>query len=196
MPMLNGQSAQEHEELLFQNVSERRLTLEEVFQRIAAFMEKDPKACYRFIVGTDCQAHSRSTTFVTGIVIHRLGNGAWACYRKITVPQRVFSIRQKLSMETAMSQEIISAFGMVHLQLLEDIVLPYVYQGSSFRAYVDIDAGNDEQVNKTAPFVLEMVRRVEAMGLTARIKPDAVVASSYANRFTKARIRAAWTNGS
>lgn len=185
--MLTEQRTPEQEELLFQNVSERRMTLEDVFGWIAGFMEKEPKGCYRFIVGTDCQAHSRTTTFVSGIVIHRLGNGAWACFRKITVPRRVFSIRQKLSMETAMSQEIISAFGRERLHLLEDIVLPYVYQGSSFRAFVDIDAGSDEQVNETAPFVMEMVQRVEAMGLTARIKPDAVIASSYANRYTKSR---------
>jgi uncharacterized protein len=188
MPMFTEQNSQAYDNLLFQNVSENRLTLDDVFRRITAFMEKDPKRGYRFIVGTDCQGHSRTTTFVTGIVIHRVGNGAWACFRKVTVPQRFYSIRQKLSMETAMSLEIISAFGSEKLKHLEDIVLPYVYQGSSFRAYVDIDAGSDELVNKTAPFVLEMVRLVEAMGLSARIKPDAVIASGYANRYTKSHI--------
>lgn len=176
-------------ELVFQNVSERRLTIDDVFQRIAAFMQKDPKGVYRFIVGTDCQAYSRSTTFVTGIVIHRLGNGAWACYRKTAVPMRLYSIGQKLSMETSMSQEAVAAFGTERLGRLEDIILPHVYQGASFQAYVDIDAGTDESVNKTAPYVMEMVRRVESMGVLARVKPEAVIASSYANRYTKSRVR-------
>lgn len=176
-------------ELLFQNLSERRLTIDDVFQRISSFMHQEPKGIYRFIVGTDCQAYSRTTTFVTGIVIHRLGNGAWACYRKTTVPLRIYSIGQKLSTETSLSQEVVAAFGAERLRLLEDIVLPHVYQGASFQAYVDIDAGTDENVNKTAPFVMEMVRRVESMGLVARIKPDAIIASGYANRYTKSRVR-------
>lgn len=193
--MTTDQNGLDSGELLFQNVSERRLTLTEVYQRMSAFMKKEPKGNYRFIVGTDCQAHSRSTTFVTGMVIHRFGNGAWACYRKVTVPHRVFSIGQKLSMETTMSQGVIEAFGKHNLQRLEDIVMPHLYQGASFQAYVDIDAGSDEQTNKTAPFVMEMVRRVESMGLIARIKPEAVIASSYANRFTKSRLRTLYTNG-
>lgn len=172
-------------ELLFANRSERRLTMDDVFQRITTFMQKEPRGTYRFIVGTDCQVHSRSTTFVTGIVIHRLGYGAWACHRKSVVPLRIYSIGQKLSMETSLSQEVVAEFGTRRLQQLEDIVLPYLYQGASFQSYVDIDAGIDELRNKTAPFVSEMVKRVEAMGLHARIKPEAVIASSYANRFTK-----------
>lgn len=183
--MTVGQQLWDQEELVFQNVSERGMSVQDVFERVAAFIRKEPAGTYRFIVGTDCQAHSKSTTFVTGIVIHRQGRGAWACYRKCTVPRRMYSIRQKLSMETSISEEIITAFGMDRVRQLEDLVLPYVYQGASFQTYVDIDAGEDKEVNKTAPFVREMVQRVEAMGLIARIKPDAVIASAYANRFTK-----------
>ncbi|WP_438445820.1 ribonuclease H-like YkuK family protein [Gorillibacterium sp. sgz5001074] len=180
-----GPFMERQEEVVFQNISERRLTLEDVFLRVRSFMQREPKGSYRFIVGTDCQAHASSTTFVTGMVIHRLGNGAWACYRKLVLPRRVYSIRQKLTMETTISEEIITAFGMERVRQLEDIVLPHVYQGASFGTFVDIDAGSDEMVNRTAPFVMEMVRRVEAMGVTARIKPEAVIASAYANRYTK-----------
>lgn len=193
--MSSGNNLPNQEDYVFQNISERRLSLEDVFQRVAAFMQRDPKAVYRFIVGTDCQAHSGSTTFVTGIVVHRLGNGAWACYRKISFPRRLHSIRQKLTMETSMSEEIISAFGTERFLLLEDIVLPHLYQGASFGTFVDIDAGSDELINRTAPFVMEMVRRVEAMGVTARIKPEAVIASAYANRFTKSEANPRRKNG-
>jgi uncharacterized protein len=187
--MTSEQADLSRTELLFQNVSERGMTIEDVYQRIAAFMRREPKGDYRFIVGTDCQAFSRVTTFVTGVVIHRFGNGAWACYRRTTVPLKIYSIGQKLSTETSLSQEVIAAFGLERLQLMEDIVLPHIYQGASFQAYVDIDAGTDESVNKTAPFVMDLVRRVESMGVRARVKPEAVVASSYANRFTKSRVR-------
>lgn len=172
-------------EPLFQNVSESRLRAEDVFERMLRFMKQDPKSAYHFIIGTDCQAHSKSTTFVTGIILHRLGKGAWACYRKRTVPFRVESIRQKLSMETAMSEELAWMFGEDKRKAMENVVMPYLYKGASFRAFIDIDAGTDEKVSRTAPYVAEMVSRVEATGMTARVKPEAVAASSYANRHTK-----------
>ncbi|PDO09859.1 MAG: hypothetical protein BLM47_10170 [Candidatus Reconcilbacillus cellulovorans] len=170
---------------VFQNLSERNMTLDDVFGRIAAFMRQRPQAVYRLIIGTDCQVHAHLTTFVTGIVIQRVGNGAWACYRKVTLPYRFSSIGQKLSYETSLSEQIAVAFRERYLKQLEDIVLPYVYQGASFEVVIDIDAGCDEHIHKTAPFVMDMVQRVEALGMTARVKPDAVVASGYANRFTK-----------
>lgn len=48
--------------------------------------------------------------------------------------------------------------------------------------HLDIGAGAR---NKTRQFVKEMVARIESMGLEPKIKPDAFVASSYANRYTK-----------
>jgi predicted RNase H-related nuclease YkuK (DUF458 family) len=68
---------------------------------------------------------------------------------------------------------------------MEDIVLPFVYQGASVEMFIHIDAGKDKLKNKTAMFVEEMVRRVESMGMVPVIKPDSYVASSYANRFSK-----------
>ena len=48
--------------------------------------------------------------------------------------------------------------------------------------HIDIGA---EKKNKTSEFVNEMVTRMEAMGVEPKIKPNAFVASSYANRYTK-----------
>lgn len=169
----------------FQNITERNMSIEDVFRKVGKFMSQKPQAEYRLIIGTDCQAYARATTFVTGIVIQRVGNGAWACYRKLSVPRTFRSVGQKLSFETLLSEQVAELVGQRYKTGLEDIVLPYVYQGASFRLYVDIDAGFDAEVNKTAPFVSEMVQRVEALGFTARVKPDAVIASGYANRYTK-----------
>ncbi|PYI53616.1 ribonuclease H-like YkuK family protein [Paenibacillus flagellatus] len=169
----------------FQNACGKRLTLEDVFRHVASFMVQRPQAEYRFMIGTDCQAHARATTFVTGLVIQRVGDGAWACYRKLTVPRRLHSIRQKLSVETLLSEDIARLWKDRYDGRLEHIVRPYARQGAAFARYVDIDAGDDLEANGTAPFVAEMVGRVEALGFAARIKPDAVVASAYANRHTK-----------
>lgn len=183
--MTNGWRYDGNSDIVFQNLSERNMSVEDVFAKIGKFMKLRPQAEYRLIIGTDCQVHARSTTFVTGVVIQRVGNGAWACYRKLSLPRRFSSIGQKLSFETSLSEQIAVELRERYRSTLEDIVQPYVYQGASFEMFVDIDAGSDAIVNKTAPFVAEMVRRVEALGFTARIKPEAVIASSYANRYTK-----------
>lgn len=39
--------------------------------------------------------------------------------------------------------------------------------------------------NKTRKFVKEMMTRMESIGVEPKIKPNALVASSYANRYTK-----------
>jgi predicted RNase H-related nuclease YkuK (DUF458 family) len=177
------------DDICFQNLTESSLTIHQVLERIMGYMSEDPKGVYHFIIGTDSQVHRGHTKFVTGIVIHRLGGGAWACYRQIAVPRQLTSIREKLTLETSFSQRIACFFDAVVFTQLEEIVLPYSYQGATLEAYIDIDAGTEPNVNRTALYVQEMIDRVEAMGLYApRVKPDAFAASTYANRYTKIRI--------
>lgn len=148
-------------------------------------MRLEPAATYKFIIGTDCQVHSGHTKFITGVVIQRLGKGAWACYRQVIVHRALHSIKEKLSMETALSEEIATYFDEAKREDMENIVLPHLYQGASFDMYIHIDAGDDENKNRTAKYVQEMVTRVESVGMVPVIKPDCYVASAYANRFSK-----------
>ncbi|MFC5471442.1 ribonuclease H-like YkuK family protein [Cohnella suwonensis] len=176
-------------ETLFRNLSENNLNIDDVFERVRSFMEKDPRAAYQLIVGTDAQVHAGHTKFVTSIVIYRPGRGAWFCYRQVIVPREIRSLQEKLNLETTLSQEVAALIDGPRRESLEDILLPYVYQGAELLVYVDIDAGTDAKRNKTSAFVADMVGRVEAMGLTARVKPEAIGASAVANRFTKSPYR-------
>jgi predicted RNase H-related nuclease YkuK (DUF458 family) len=177
------------DELSFQNVTESNLSLELVLRRILRFITQDPKCTYHFVIGTDSQVHRGYTKFVTGIVIYRLGKGAWACYRQIAVPRELISIKEKLTLETSFSQRVAGFFDVNAVTQMEEPLLPYVYQGAMLETYIDIDAGTEPVINKTALYVQEMVDRVEAMGMYApRVKPDAYAASSYANKYTKSRM--------
>lgn len=177
------------DKLCFQNLTERNLCLNQVLERVIKFINQDPKCVFHFIIGTDSQVHRGHTKFVTGIVIHRLGRGAWACYRQVAVPRQLTSIREKLTLETSFSQRIASYFNAMVVTQMEELLLPHLYQGAMLEMYIDIDAGTEPFVNKTALYVQEMVDRVEAMDLYApRVKPEAFVASSYANRYTKIRM--------
>lgn len=171
--------------LEFRNTTESGLDLDTVHERILHFMRLDPASNYKFIIGTDCQVHPGHTKFITGVVIQRLGKGAWACYRQVIVPRALHSIKEKLSMETSLSEEIATYFHEAKRQEMENIILPQLYQGSSFDMYIHIDAGDDVNKNRTAKFVQEMVRRVESVGMVPVIKPDCYVASAYANRYSK-----------
>ncbi|GIQ64578.1 hypothetical protein PACILC2_31460 [Paenibacillus cisolokensis] len=170
----------------FQNLSESGMTVTDVQERIIRFIERDPKASYQFAIGTDSQVHRSHTKFATGVVIHRLGKGAWACYRQTVIPRELTSIREKLTLETTFSQQVAQWFDEDFIRRMEEALLPYVYQGAMLQTYIDIDAGTEPIVNKTSLYVQEMINRVESTGLyVPRVKPDSYVASAYANRYTK-----------
>jgi predicted RNase H-related nuclease YkuK (DUF458 family) len=68
-------------------------------------MEKDPKAHYEILIGTDSSSGPQDVDFVSAIVIHKLGKGGryfWTRTRKKQVP----SLRQKIWREAWMSFEL------------------------------------------------------------------------------------------
>lgn len=172
------------EEPRFQNLQEKNMSFDKVFQRILQFMQKNPRGNFQLMIGTDSQVHAKQTTFITGIVIQNKGKGVWACIRKVIVPKKILRLHEKISYETTLTEEVVSLFTEERKNQLIDVVLPFVYQGATFtmEGHIDIGAGSR---NKTKEFVNEMVTRIESIGIEPKIKPNSFVASSYANRYTK-----------
>lgn len=168
----------------FQNIKEKKMSFEQVFKRIKAFINQEPRGNYRLMFGTDSQVHPSYTLFITGIVIQREGKGAWACIRKVIVPRKMTNLHERISYETSLTEEIVSLFDENRKNELIELVLPYIYQGATFTIEGHIDIGSGKR-NKTRMFVREMVSRVESMGIEPKIKPNAFVASAYANKYTK-----------
>jgi uncharacterized protein len=171
-------------QMSFQNLQEKNLSFDQVFERIMKFMKLNPSGNFRLMIGTDSQVHKRNTVFITGIVIQNQGKGVWACIRKIIIPRKMTHLHERISLELSLTEEIVSLFTEDRKNQLIDIILPYLYQGSTFsmEGHIDIGTGNR---NKTREFVKEMVTRMESMGVEPKLKPNAFVASSYANRYTK-----------
>lgn len=178
---MNKSQANHH---TFQNLQENGMMFEQVFSRIVKFMELDPGGNFRLMVGTDSQVHKSQTTFITGIVIQNKGKGVWACIRKVNVPRKMTHLHERISLELSLTEDIVSMFTEERKNALINIILPHLYQGSTFtmEGHIDIGAGKR---NKTREFVKEMVTRIESMGVEPKIKPNAFVASCYANRYTK-----------
>ncbi|WLD91670.1 ribonuclease H-like YkuK family protein [Alkalihalobacillus sp. AL-G] len=170
--------------MFFRNLTYTHLTFNEVIDHIKTFMNKEPLGNYRLMIGTDSHVYSLETVFITGIVIQRMGRGAWACFRKMKYPLPIENLHQKISLETALTEQVASLFDESIKTDLINIVLPHVYKGASFTVEGHLDIGKEKR-NKTREFVAEMVARIEAHGIEAKIKPDSIAASSYANRYTK-----------
>lgn len=168
----------------FQNLTYKNMDFKQVFSHIVAFMNNEPKGEYKLMLGTDSQVHPRHTLFITGIVIQRVGKGAWACFRKEIVNRQMTTLHERISYETSLTEQVAALFTEQHKHQLIDIVLPHIYKGATFTIEGHIDIGSGDR-NRTRVYVNEMVARIESLGMEPKIKPDSIVASSYANRYTK-----------
>ncbi|WP_078554152.1 ribonuclease H-like YkuK family protein [Bacillus alkalicellulosilyticus] len=168
----------------FHNISEKNMTFLDVFSHIHSFMNSKPNGHYRLMIGTDSQVYSRHTRFITGIVIRREGNGAWACLRKVDIPERIEDLHKKISIETELTEHVAQLFTPHYKKELISIILPHIKDGCSFSFEGHIDIGLGEK-NKTKIYVEEMMDRLQALGMKPLVKPESFVAFSYANRHTK-----------
>ncbi|WP_406677440.1 ribonuclease H-like YkuK family protein [Neomoorella carbonis] len=147
-----------------------RLTAEEMFADMMQFIEANPEAQYKIIIGTDSQARVR-TCFVTAVIVHQVGRGARYYYRK-RYQRKITSLRQKIFYETALSLEAatfiaqkLSASGHADLNL---------------EIHLDIGPNGD-----TRDLIREIVGMVVGSGFAARIKPYSCGASKVADKYTK-----------
>lgn len=168
----------------FQNLTHKEMDFDQVFSHILTFMKTEPIGNYRLMLGTDSQVHQNHTIFITGIVIQRVGKGAWACFRKELVQRQMSVLHERISYETSLTERVASLFTEDRKNKLIDVVLPHIYKGATFTIEGHIDIGSGER-NRTRVYVNEMMARIESLGMEPKIKPDSIVASSYANRYTK-----------
>lgn len=168
----------------FQNLQERNMSFEDIFERIIRFMKLNPDGNFKLMVGTDSQVHETTTTFITGIVIQNVGKGVWACIGSHSVSRAMKHLHERISFETSLTEEVVSLFTEKRKKEMIGIILPFLYQGATFQLEGHLDIGAGKR-NKTRQFVEEMVSRIGLTGFEPKIKPEAFVASTYANRFTK-----------
>lgn len=166
----------------FYNLTEGNMDLFTVISRIKNFIKKDTCCQYVLSIGTDSQTHQTETRFITAIHLHRVGKGAWGCLKNYTVERRITSVREKISMETALSQEVAYAISSNYLMDIADLLIPFVDEGADLKVEIHLDIGKR---GVTKDLIQEMTGRITSMGLEAKIKPESYAAFVYANRYTK-----------
>lgn len=156
--------------MYFISPSKGRMDFDEMMNDIINYIKGIPTSSYKIIIGSDSQV-KRETSFVTAMIVHRLGKGARYYYRKKT-HRKIKSLRQKIFYETALSLEL---GGMVNKY----------FSNSGFdelNVEIHIDVGNH---GETKSLIREVVGMVTGSGFQAKIKPDAYGASSVADKHTK-----------
>lgn len=147
------------------------LTVEQVLQRISAFMKEDKNSSYKVVIGSDSQKiKGHGYDFVNALVIHRIGRGGIYFYKRDLVDRKM-SLKERMYEEAILSLK--SAEDM--LLLLKDIGI------MKYNIEIHVDIG---QNGETREVINELVGMVRGSGYEVKIKPDSFAASKVADRHT------------
>jgi predicted RNase H-related nuclease YkuK (DUF458 family) len=147
--------------------SGQTVTLKEAVKRIKDYLIDVED--YNIIVGSDSQTNG-STKMITAIVVHRIGSGGIFFYSSDTY-QKIHDLRARIYRETELS--IACANQLIDMFLDTDTAY-------SIEIHSDIGV-----YGKTKELIREIVGYVTSMGFPCAIKPDAMAASTVADKFSK-----------
>lgn len=147
------------------------LSFEGMFDEVVGYMQAEPAARYKLIIGTDSQARERSIVFVTAVVVHRIGKGARYFYQR-RAQRKITSLRQKIFYEASLSLGLASR------------VAERLSQNGHAKLDVEIHLDVGRQ-GETRELIREIVGMVTGSGFDAKIKPDSYGASKVADKYTK-----------
>jgi len=154
----------------FVSPTQGRLSFESMFRQLVGYMKHEPDQHYHLIIGTDSLL-SDDTTFVTAVIIHRVGHGGRYFYRKFR-NRKIESLRQRILFETSLSLEI------AHHLTTELGRNGY----SKLPVEIHLDVGPN---GETKRIIREVVGMVSGSGYAAVIKPDAYGATKVADKHSK-----------
>jgi predicted RNase H-related nuclease YkuK (DUF458 family) len=154
----------------FVSPTQGRLSFESMFRQLVGYMKSDADQHYHLIIGTDSLL-SDDTTFVTAVIIHRVGHGGRYFYRKFR-NRKIESLRQRILFETSLSLEI------AHHLTTELGRNGY----SKLPVEIHLDVGPN---GETKRIIREVVGMVSGSGYAAVIKPDAYGATKVADKHSK-----------
>lgn len=154
----------------FVSPSRGRLSFDDVFEDMMAYIGEAPDERYRVIIGTDSQ-YGEVTCFVTAVIVHREGKGARYYYaREWERIER--SLRQRIFYETSRS---LGVAGVLAEKLAQNGY-------ADLNVEIHLDVGENGQ---TRELIREVVGMVVGSGFDARIKPESYGAMTVADKYTK-----------
>lgn len=145
-----------------------------VVAEISMFIEQDPERRYKLIVGTDSEAQAaESVSFVSVIVIHRVGQAARYFWTKAKKPKTP-SLRQRIyveaSLSLALAQELTAGVG--------ESLNGHLTSGRC-ELEIHVDIGH---FGPTRDMIREVVGMIAGNGFRVKIKPESYAASTVADK--------------
>lgn len=160
---------------MYNSPTKGSLELPQLIKEIAGFVDEEPAAFYRLVIGTDSQTRKingkAEIDFVTAIVVHRKGKGGRYFWKKER-QEKPYVLREKIYAETLFS---LSAAQELVPQLREAI------SPAKYDLEIHIDVGS---LGPTRDMIREVVGMVSGSGYTAKTKPEAWGASTVADKHT------------
>ena len=155
--------------MMFYSPTKGQLTFSATFEEIMNYINDQPEENYKLIIGTDSHAYlNENVTFVTAIIIHRVGKGGRYYFQKHK-QQYMESLRQRIYFETSLSLEVAS-------RLAEKLAQS---GHSELNIEIHLDIG---EKGETREIIREVVGMVIGSGYNARIKPESYGASKVADK--------------
>ena len=146
------------------------LSLDSVFEKVVEYVEECEGEKFNLIIGSDSFVGSE-TTFVSAIIIHRVGHGGRYFYRKKRY-RKMESMRQRIIYEATMSIELAS--------VVKEMLSENGFRKLPVEIHIDVGEKGD-----TKDIIKEVVGMVRGSGYEAVTKPDSYGASKVADRHSK-----------
>lgn len=162
------------EEVPFISPSRGRMSFDALIYDLVDYMKARPDQRYVIGVGTDSKLYLNRSDFVSAIFIHRVGHGARYFYRKTSAnigPNLAVRMMQEASFSLELGQKLIERLKAALLDM------------KMFRYNIEIHVDIGEK-GETKKVIKEIVGMVTGSGFVVKIKPDAVCATTVADRHT------------
>lgn len=167
--------------MLFKNSRYQKLTFDQVYDLLLNFVKQAPDYHYKLSIGTDSQV-AEGTVFVTAIHMHRVGRGAIGFISTQAISRPIYSLREKIYLETCKTLEVASLFTSEKIDgLIEPLLNTQEHHGDiKFEFHLDIGTSG-----ATKDLIGEMIAMARGTAFEPKIKPESYAASCYADRYTK-----------
>ena len=164
----------------FYNPSRGNLKIKEVMKEMISYMKEKPEKFYNIIVGCDSSSGD-DPHFPVAVVILRQGQGGRFFLKKIKYP---LSLRKKFSNWKMRILEEVLLSCQLALFLRENFEKKIKSESNIFNyqlRYIHADVGEHGQ---TRDMIKEVTGLIRGNGFEPKIKPEAYVASTVADRYS------------
>ena len=146
-----------------------KISKKEMIKKIISFMEENNSYKYKIAVGTDSVGSKKEVSFVTAVVVHRVGNGGRFFWKRKVIPN-IYNLKNRIIQEAILSLKV----GQEILAVLKTYKLP------EFNFEIHVDIG---EKGKTKEMISEVIKMVHSYQFEPFIKPNSFAASNVADRY-------------